>query len=148
VFSYTCRYSTVPRQRHIGDKCLNADMDNHSSFFMFKNQARPQMAEGQLWACSWFTEIFFWKVCVFVCVCVCTFVYLYACMYVCMSFHTHEQSFRSQKQPLYEKWRPYIELASNLLAGELWLKAGNTYWFEIRVERVWWTGMKVFPKWH
>ena len=44
---------------------------------------RSQLAEGQLWACAWFTEIVF--VCVCVCVCVCTYVRTYLPMFV----HTH-----------------------------------------------------------
>ena len=31
---------------------------------LFKPGARPQPAEGRLWACAWFTEIVFVKVCV------------------------------------------------------------------------------------
>ena len=42
---------------------------------IFKPGARPQPAKGRLWACAWFTEI------VFVKVCVCTYLSTYVCLY-------------------------------------------------------------------
>ena len=47
----------------------------------FKPGARPQPAEGRLWACAWFTVI------VSVKVCVCVPIYLP--IYLCLSVRTH-----------------------------------------------------------
>ena len=49
------------------------------SLAVVKPGARPQPAKGRLWACAWFTEI------VFVKVCVCTYLSTYLPMFV----HTH-----------------------------------------------------------
>ena len=43
---------------------------------IFKPGARPQPAEGWLWARAWFTEIVFLKV-----VCVCIYLPIYVCPY-------------------------------------------------------------------
>ena len=50
---------------------------------IFKPGARPQPAEGRLWACAWFTVI------VSVKVCVCTYLSIYLCTYLPMFVRTH-----------------------------------------------------------
>jgi len=58
-------------------------------------QALKAIFLNQVRARTWFTEIIFQKLCVC----------MYVCMYVCMFdfLHPREQSFRSQKQPVYKR---------------------------------------------
>ena len=53
----------------------NIFVQNLHDRHLFKPGARPQLAEGRLWARVWFTEIVFVKVCV--------------CTYLCLSVRTH-----------------------------------------------------------
>jgi len=70
--------------------------------------------------------------------CVCLLVCTYVCLYVCMFIfpRPREQSFRSQKQPVYKK-----RLVSFGLR-----QVANMCRFEIRVERVCKDIVKAFPK--
>ena len=53
----------------------------------FKPGACPQPAEGRLWACAWFTEIVFVKVCV--CTYLSTYLPIYLFTYLPMFVRTH-----------------------------------------------------------
>ena len=97
---------------------------NYIKMCVFKPGARPQPAEGRLWACAWFTEI------VFVKVCVCT----YLPIYLCLSVRTHVSKIvNNGKSSFYVRSKSEMKSVLNFCTGELCSEVVSFRRTEIRV---------------